>query len=154
MKIIKKVEDGYDNIYDIDLIKFTVYYKTLPKLVIDTENATIDQLKAEISTINAKPTYIQLKEELAKSQKALEAAELVGKELGTMISVLSQSEKDIIDKALKTIPELLISYGAFEDIDMDYLIEATKIEHQNKIQLEELKESIKLSLANVVTKAL
>lgn len=154
MKIIKKVEDGYDNIYDIDLIKFTVYYKTLPKLVIDTENATIDQLKAEISTINAKPTYIQLKEELAKSQKALEAAELVGKELGTMISVLSQTEKDIIDTALKTIPELLISYGAFEDIDMDYLVEATKIEHQNKIQLEELKESIKLSLANVVTKAL
>lgn len=154
MKIVKKIQDDYDDIYSMEVFKFTVYFQTLPKLIVDTENATIDQLKAEISTINAKPTYIQLQEELNKAQLALKAAELVGKELGQTMQVLSEVEKSIIDQALKTIPEFLIANGAFNDIDFDYLIEATKLEHKGKIELEALKESISLSLANVVTKAL
>ncbi|MDV7390511.1 hypothetical protein RZS08_04115, partial [Arthrospira platensis SPKY1] len=59
LKMINHVERGYDNIYDINFMKFTLYFKTLPKMIERSDEAVIDQLKAEITNINRTKRFIE-----------------------------------------------------------------------------------------------
>ena len=149
--LILKAETGYDNVYDFDLVKFTVYFKSCPKIVFQDEKAVIQQLRAELKTVEAMPSPLSIELDINKKREELKMAQIVSKELGESLSFLNKKEQEIITKMLKEMPEVLMKEDIFANLDIDYLIEAAG--EDASANYEELVIDIKLSICDIIVKA-
>ncbi|MEI2422187.1 hypothetical protein V6O07_18045, partial [Arthrospira platensis SPKY2] len=102
----------------------TIYFNSLPKIIERSDEAVIDQLKAEITNINSSPSFADLKQELENKQKELEMHEILSKDLEKYLTRISKEEKDIINVILNLIVDYLIQSNLFRNIDIEYLEES------------------------------
>jgi len=111
-------------------------------------------MKAEISVIEAQPSYVQIIEEFKEAQEKLFISELISQELDQEFKLLRQNEKDIIDQCIEVIPLIFIKENMFEDVDITYIYNTLKHNFPKEIPKGELILNIQKAISRIITKAL
>ena len=140
--MIMKAESGYDNTFNFNRIKLSVWYETMPKIICVPNQVTIDQMKVEFQNIKSIPRTESIKSEILNKQEELKLAEKVADKLHGTLSYLAQQDRAIIKDFEKRIPEILIQEGIFKNADIDYLIDLSTKDRSTENLVEEIQVAV------------